>query len=83
MLLTLSTLQLLRDGQHHNSFFKLDGDEALDYDAVVEYMTTKFNVAEVERSCAEKYLKALKLKDEITPDMESKMVEFDLKSSNQ
>jgi len=32
-------------------------------------MTTKFNVAEVERSCAEKYLKALKLPEEITSDM--------------
>ena len=32
-------------------------------------MTTKFNVAVVERSCAEKYMKALKITDEITPDI--------------
>jgi len=32
-------------------------------------MTTKFNVAVVEHSCAEKYMKALKIIDEITPDM--------------
>mmetsp|Transcript_5168 Transcript_5168/g.8737 ORF Transcript_5168/g.8737 Transcript_5168/m.8737 type:complete len:863 (-) Transcript_5168:24-2612(-) len=59
----------LRDGQHHNSFLKIDGDDTLDYDTVVEYMTTKFNVVEVERSCAEKYMKALKLTDPITPEM--------------
>lgn len=32
-------------------------------------MSTKFNVVEVERSCAEKYRKDLKLTDKITPDM--------------
>mmetsp|Transcript_17062 Transcript_17062/g.24132 ORF Transcript_17062/g.24132 Transcript_17062/m.24132 type:complete len:102 (+) Transcript_17062:507-812(+) len=32
-------------------------------------MTTKFNVDVVERSCAEKYTKALKITNEITPDM--------------
>ena len=32
-------------------------------------MSTKFNIVEVERSCAEKYRKDLKLTDKITPDM--------------
>jgi len=32
----VDALKPLHDGQHHNSFLKLDGDEALDYDTVVD-----------------------------------------------
>ena len=42
----VDALQPLRDGQHHNSFFKLDGDEALDYDTVVEYIISDLAEAE-------------------------------------
>ena len=59
----------LRDGQHHNSFIKIDGDNSLDYDTVVEYMASKYNIVEVERSCAEKYMTEMKITDEITSDM--------------
>ena len=32
-------------------------------------MASKYNIVEVERSCAEKYMKEMKIEDEITSDM--------------
>lgn len=58
-----------RSGQHHNSFLKIDGEGHLRYDIVLEYMQTKFNYVTVDRSCAESYMRALKLTDPITSDM--------------
>jgi len=36
-----NAIKPLRDWQHHNSFIKIDVETSLDYDAVVEYMSTK------------------------------------------
>jgi hypothetical protein len=65
----IEELKPQRGEQDHNSFLKIEGEGELNYDTVVEYMGTKYNVVEVQQSCAKAYLKALKLTDEFTPDM--------------
>ena len=63
-----------RVGQPHNCFLKIEDEEnALSYKTILEYMDTKFNLVEVDRSSAEAYLKEVHDGDgkyEITPDME-------------
>ena len=47
-----------RVGQPHNCFLKIEDEEnALSYKTILEYMDTKFNLVEVDRSSAEAYLK--------------------------
>lgn len=58
------------NGSDHNCFLKIDGDGDLPYKVVLEYMQTKFNYVEVDRSSAIAYLKELKLSTDITPEME-------------
>ena len=59
-----------RSGSDHNCFLKIDGDGNLPIDIVLEYMGTKFNYVEVDRSSAIAYLKELKLSTDISPEME-------------
>ncbi|KAL7550473.1 LOW QUALITY PROTEIN: hypothetical protein ACHAWF_014863 [Thalassiosira exigua] len=58
-----------RDGAPHNSPIKIDGDGALKYEVVRDYMATKFNVVEVDRDTAATYLRAIGKGGAITEEM--------------
>ena len=47
------------DGSPHNSPIKLEGEGALDYKTVRDYMVSHFNVVEVDNDTAVKYLRAI------------------------
>ncbi len=68
----VDAIQPKRDDQPHNCFIKIEDEVgALNYATVVEYMNTKFNVVEVDRSSAEAYLKEIHDGScDITTDME-------------
>ena len=44
-----------REGAPHNSPFKIDGNDALTYEVIRDYMITKYNVVEVEKEAAIKF----------------------------
>ena len=44
-----------REGAPHNSPFKIDGNDALTYEVIRDYMSTKYYVVEVEKEAAIKY----------------------------
>ena len=50
------TVQPAREGQHHNSPIKLDGEGAITYEVVRNFMETKSNTVLADRGSAEKYL---------------------------
>ena len=56
-----------RDGSPHNSPIKLEGEGALNYETVRDYMVSHFNVVEVDKDTAVKYLRAIGKADQI-PD---------------
>ena len=54
-----------RDGSPHNSPIKLKGEGALDYKTVRDYMVSHYNVVEVDKDTAVKYLHAIGKEDQI------------------
>lgn len=56
---SISKIEPARDGSPHNSPFKIDGDGALNYSVIRDYMYTKFNVVEVDHDSAVTYLRAI------------------------
>ena len=65
----LERVQPMRDGQHHNSPIKIDGDGAITYEVVRRFMETKTNIVVVDRSAAEAYLAEIDNGQTLTEDM--------------
>lgn len=55
--------------QPHNSPIKIDGEGAITYEIVQDFMQTKTNTGKVDRNVAQKYLNEIDNGDAITDDM--------------
>jgi len=65
----IKSIRPARDGSPHNSPIKIDGDGALTYTVIRDYMVSKYNVVEVDRDTAIKYLRETDNTDQITAEM--------------
>ncbi len=52
-------MQSVRSGDHHNSPIKIDGEGAITYEIVRNFMETMTNTVKVDRGLEEKYLEAI------------------------
>ncbi len=69
MLAALKNIQPARNGKAHNSPIKIDGEGAITYEVVRDFMRTKTNKVLVDRRVAEKYLAAIGSDEENTEEM--------------
>lgn len=73
----LKTVQPAHEGQDHNSPINIDGDNAITYEVVRDFMETKSNIILADRAAAEKYLKDIdngqKVTDEIVDEETGKV----------
>ena len=67
---SIDCIEPARDGQPHNSPFKIEGEGALTYVAIRNYMATKANIVEVHRDAAVKYLREIGKGDNIPESMQ-------------
>jgi hypothetical protein len=65
----LNKVKPARNGEPHGSPIKIEGEGALSYEIVRDYMATKRNVNLVDRDSAEEYLKFIGSGQEITEEM--------------
>ena len=68
---SIKAIQPARDGFPHNSPIKIDGDGALTYTVVRDYMASKYNTVEVDKDSAVKYLRDTDNADQITDEMQT------------
>lgn len=68
---TIKAIQPARDGLPHNSPIKIDGDGALTYTVIRDYMASKYNTVEVDKDSAVKYLRESDNADQITDEMQT------------
>ena len=67
---SIDRIEPARDGAPHNSPIKIDGEGALTYTIIRDYMEKKYNIVEVDRDAAINYLREIGKGDAITPEME-------------
>ena len=67
----IKNIQPAREGAPHNSPFKIDGEGALTYKVIRDYMTTKYNVVEVDKDAAIKYLREIGKGEQVTNQMQT------------
>ena len=67
----IDNIQPAREGAPHNSPFNIDGNNALTYEVIRDYMITKYNVVEVDKDAAVKYLRAIGKSELVTPQMQT------------
>ena len=65
----VDAIQPSQSGISHNSLIKMDGEGAITYELVRDYMAPKMNVAYVEKDSSEKKLRVIRSNGIITADM--------------
>ena len=69
---SLDNIQPSREGAHHNCPVKIEGEGALNYKIISNYMMTKAKVVTVDQDSALAYMKEIgKLNPKISPKMEA------------